>query len=208
VFKLKLHQKIKSLPIILFISFVVSVIIHNILYAILGFEEPLFFSLALISVVGLVLSTIHNFLHLACSLINKKISIPLKKHTTFTRRLFFYSAVFNLIASLLLILGHQQLTPLIAPISFIPPLFFVSTGVFVFAFTAWQVYVIKTNSLKRKQLIFASWMALIPAIILLAALFVALFPIYLYTKTTLLIYALYLITTGLVYLSLSQKLKH
>ena len=53
----------KKLPLILFISTIVSIILHNLIYALFGFEEPVFFILSLILALAFVISIIYLIIH-------------------------------------------------------------------------------------------------------------------------------------------------
>jgi len=48
----------KKLPLILFISTIISILLHNFISGLLGFEEPVFFILSLILALAFIISII------------------------------------------------------------------------------------------------------------------------------------------------------
>ena len=67
------------ISIALFEFFIIFVFLHNAMYGIFGIEEPIFFMMAIIVVIGFVISVITNFINLMIRIIRRKIKLSFNK---------------------------------------------------------------------------------------------------------------------------------
>jgi len=69
---------------VLFEFFIIFVFLHNAMYGIFGIEEPIFFLLAIIVIIGFIVSVIVNFIQMIIKIIRREIRSYFKKQNLIT----------------------------------------------------------------------------------------------------------------------------
>lgn len=202
-------KKFFHLPtsILFFLLFIIFVLLHNLIYALTGVEEALFFSLALISVLISLISTLNRFLNLLTLSFSSHLSMSPKKSSSLIQPLLMTHTIFSWLAIILLLLAYSSIWPLISNVPFIPPLFFTFVAFLIFLPTLFQTFILLKRKLGKISLNLIAWSVFVPAIIITAALTLTNFPLYPSAHLGLSLLSLSLFILGLTYLTLSHKLK-
>lgn len=204
-----LLRKFFRLPtsILFFLLFITFVMLHNLIYALTGVEEALFFSLALISVLISLISTLNRFLNLLTFSLSSHLSISPKKSSSLIQSLLITHTIFSWLAIILLLLAYSSIWPLLSNIPFIPPPFYTLVAFLIFPPTLFQTFILLQHKFSKISLNLVAWSAFVPAIIITAALTLTNFPLYPSAHLGLSLLSLSFFILGLSYLTFSHKLK-
>lgn len=204
-----LLKKFFRLPtsILFFLLFIIFVLLHNFIYALSGVEEALFFSLALISVLISLISTINRFLNLLTLSLSSHLSISSKKSSSLIQSLLITHIIFSWLTIILLLFAYSSIWPVISNVPFIPSPFYTLVAFLILPPTLLQTFILFKHKLSKISLNLIAWSVFIPTITITAALTLTNFPLYPSARFGLSLISLLLFLLGLTYLTLAQKLK-
>ena len=204
-----LLRKFFRLPtsILFFLLFIIFVLLHNLIYALISVEEALFFSLALVSVLILLVSTLNRFFNLLTFSPSSHLSISSKKSSSLIQSLLIVHTIFSWLVIILLFFAYSSIWPLLNNVPFIPYPFSTFVALLTLPLTLFQTFTLLKRKLNKIFINLFAWSVFIPAIIITTALTLTNFPLHPSARFGLSLLSLLLFLLGLTYLTLSHKLK-